>query len=93
VNTGVSLDVDMEEVCEETSANEAICLNKTEKGQRSPTNSVLIIFEREELPEYTTIDFTQYHARVHIPALVSCVKCNAFGLVVKHCRGKETCSK
>jgi len=60
VIAGVSLDVDMDEVCEETSANKAIRLDKTENGERSPSNSVLLIFEREELPEYTTIGFTRY---------------------------------
>jgi len=71
----------------------AIRLTRTEKGQRIPFNYMLLIFKKDQLPDYTTIGFTRYHVREYIPTPTRCVKCNAYGHVVKHCRGKESCSK
>jgi len=93
VISGVSLDIKAEDICEETGAMKAIRLNRIEKDQKIPSNSVLLIFEKDQLPDHTSIDFTPYHVREYIPTPTRCVKCNAYGHVVKHCRGNETCSK
>jgi len=67
----------------------AIRLTRTEKGQRIPFNYMLLIFKKDQLPDYTTIGFTRYHVREYIPTPTRCVKCNAYGHVVKHCWGKK----
>jgi len=75
----VSLDLGTDDVMKETKASKAIRLFRQDKGQRIPSNSVLLVFDEQDvLPDHVTIGYT---------------RCQGFNHVAKSCRGKETCLK
>jgi len=93
VISGVTLDLDVDDIRQETNCKMAIRLHRQEKGKRTPTYSILLIFEDNVLPDHVTIGFTRYHVREYVPTATRCMKCQGFNHVAKSCRRKETCPK
>jgi len=57
------------------------------------SSTVLLHFIKSEIPLETRIGCLNFKTRQYIPKPIRCFKCNRFGHVASHCRGKEECSK
>ncbi len=93
VITGVPLEMSCEVIKEKTQSLQAVRLNKFEKGVRSPSLSVLLMYKRGEVPAVTKIGYTNYRTRAYIPTPTRCQKCQGFNHVAKNCHRTETCSR
>jgi len=66
VISGVTLELDVDDIRLETPCKMAIHLHKQYKGkrsQRATTNSVLFIYEQDVLSDHVTIGYTCYHVQ------------------------------
>jgi len=93
VISGVSLDTTEEEIMESTEVTKVIRFHKIVSGVKTPTSSLLFIFEGDVLPPHVTLGFTRFCTRAFIPTPTRCGKCQRFGHVFKSCRAQETCSR
>jgi len=55
------------------------------------STTVLVHFSRTELPADVKIGYMLFKVK-YLPKPVRCFKCNRYGHVANHCRGKERCS-
>jgi len=56
------------------------------------STAVLVHFSKTELPAEVKIRYMLFKVKQHIPKPVRCIKCNRYGHVANHCKGKERCS-
>jgi len=81
VITGVTLDLDINDIRQEMNCNMAIWLCRQDKEKRNLTNLILLIFEDHVLPDHVTIGFTRYHMREYVPNTTRCMKCQGYNHV------------
>ena len=56
------------------------------------STTVLLHFQ-SDLPSEVRIRYLNFKIRPYVPKPLRCFKCNRFGHVANHCKGKERCSK
>ncbi|XP_071480212.1 uncharacterized protein [Diadema antillarum] len=64
---------------------------KSDKEAPTPTRSVILAFEKAELPEEVTLCFQKFSVKQYIPPVVRCFHCQRFGHTIKNCRAKQRC--
>ena len=91
---GVSLELSVDEICEETGALSAKRLLKKhpEGGNRTETENVVLTYSCEP-PKYVFIGFKQHATKMFIPLPTRCFKCQLYGHTQSVCHGKITCPK
>ena len=99
VITSVHQEITMEELKEE--AESQVPILKAERLKRRAngntmveSQSVVITFDAESIPEKITIGFQEHKVRLYVPPALQCYKCRRFGdHIAKFCRSKERCAR
>jgi len=62
-------------------------------GEMELCNSTTVLLHfKSELPSELNLGYLIFKPRQYIPKPLRCFKCNRFGHVANHCKGKERCS-
>ena len=88
---GVDIDIDDEELCEETGAQSAKRIIKRYGGMEIKTAQVMLIF-KSELPSYVWIGYRRHRVDNYIPDPIRCLRCQRWGHKANSCNGKEKCA-
>ena len=62
-------------------------------GNSLPTDSVILTFDRSQLPSDVVVGYTRVRVRPYIPNPMRCFRCQRFGHTRTHCRNRPICAK
>ena len=62
-------------------------------GELELLDSTTVLHFLSDLPSEVRIGYLNFKIRPYVPKPLRCFKCNRFGHVANHCKGKERCSK
>ena len=62
-------------------------------GELTPTHSVILTFNRTDLPREVKVGYVSVKVRPYVPAPMRCFKCLRFGHTRDSCRNRPTCGK
>ena len=86
---GVTSEIHDSEILQELKQYHVTSIKRLGKKQQS--ESVILFFESQSLPEKVVIGYRKHNVKDYIPPPVRCFKCNKFGHVQENCRNKITC--
>ena len=94
VISGIPLDVSEEEIKESLvmyNVTQVKRLKRRVDGKFQECMSVVISFQRPELPYEVSLGYQMYQVRTYVPAVIRCFKCQRLGHVADKCKGQERC--
>lgn len=62
-------------------------------GDTLPTNTIILTFDRTELPSEVIVGYTRVRVRPYVPNPMRCFRCQRFGHTRTHCRNRPVCAK
>ena len=89
---GVS-DAEIEEGLADFGVTAARRIRVRRGGELVPTNSVILTFDRTELPREVKIGYEAVKVRPYVPAPMRCFRCLRFGHTRDSCRNRPACGK
>ena len=90
----VSTDVEDEELLEFLKKDNVIAVRRFKKridGELKKTPSVLVTFERREVPKELYFAYECYKVFEYVPPVPRCYKCQTFGHIADSCKNKVRC--
>ena len=96
VITGVTLDIKEDELNEHLKARgvEITSVKRMTRGpERKESETVLVEFEGERIPDRLYLGCMSYFVRAYIPKPMRCFKCQKFGHIAKYCKEKRRCPR
>ena len=67
---------------------------KTKRGpELIPTNSIILTFNRKELPTEVAVGYLRVKVRPYVPNPMRCFRCQRFGHTKMFCRNQVTCGR
>jgi len=63
-----------------------------DSSEMTESKSVFLQFTTADLPSEVKLGYMLLHVKQYIPRPLRCFKCNRYGHVANHCRGKLRCS-
>lgn len=96
VISGVALGVEEQELKENLVARGINILNikrMTKGPDRIASETVLVEFEGERIPDRVFLGFMCFYVRAYIPKPMRCFKCQTFGHIAKVCKEKRRCPR
>ena len=68
-------------------------LVRKESGNSVPTDTLVLSFVGEQLPEKVRVAWRNVKVRQYVPNPVRCFKCQEYGHMASSCKGKERCAR
>lgn len=68
-------------------------LQTFKNGEKTYSESILIEFDEENLPERVYLGYLSYNVREYVPRPIRCFKCQRFGHTAQTCKGKRRCAR
>ena len=62
-------------------------------GNTISTNSIILTFDRDELPPDVAVGYTRVRVRPYVPNPMRCFRCQRFGHTRTYCRNRPACGK
>lgn len=95
--TNVPFCLKMEEVKENLTGGRIVQLQRMttikDGGKKRETETVMIEFEGDILPQKVLLGYMSYPVRPYVPKPLRCFKCQRFGHMAKSCREKVRCAR
>lgn len=90
---GVSLSLTDDDIISETNCSTIQRLSKLQNGKRENTETVVLTFKNEELPQNVNIGFLKYKVKTYIPLPFRCTNCQKFGHSHNNCSRSVVCPR
>ena len=90
----VSTDVEEKDLLELLKKDKVVAVKRFKKkinGEMKNTPSVLLTFDRKEIPKELLFAFERYKVSEYVPPVPRCFKCQRFGHVADGCYSKARC--
>ena len=68
-------------------------LQRRDNGNTVKSDTLVLSFSRDELPEKVRVTWRSIRVRPYIPNPVRCFKCQAYGHMANACKGRERCAR
>ena len=63
----------------------------TKNGKKEPSNTYILTFDSDKLPEKIVIGFMRVNVRIYVPNPRRCYNCQQFGHTTKFCKQADAC--
>lgn len=93
---GIPVDVNVDEIktnLKGGKVKDARRLTSFKNGVRQVSESLLLEFEDEMLPNKVSLGYMMYNVREYVPKPLRCFKCQRFGHTALNCKGKRRCAR
>ena len=88
--------VDDGEILEELTEQQVIKARRIlrkEDGGAIPTDTIVLSFSCEQLPDKVRVAWRSVRVRPYVPNPIRCYKCQMYGHMASSCKGKERCAR